>query len=177
MLIASGRLDEAAINPAAFVDACATIINAGKRLVLVEGISYRELPERHWAQELFVPEDGISTDRLVEVSHSPTTHVVFDSNVEERLAIDMDRSAAVKVFAKLPRKFTVTTPLGTYNPDWAVARETEDGHQVYLVSESKGDLLNLRDAERAQIKCGEAHFRALNVQFVKATNIAGILSS
>jgi type III restriction enzyme len=175
MLIESGRIEEAAVNPAAFVDACATIINAGKRLVLVEGIYYRELPER-WAQELFAQEDGIGNERLVEVTKAPMTHVIFDSNIERNLAVDMDASDAVTVFAKLPKKFTVTTPLGTYNPDWAVAREAEDGHQVYLVSESKGDLLNLRDTENAQIKCGEAHFRALDVPFVKVTNLAGILA-
>lgn len=176
ILIDSGRVDEASINPAAFVDACATIINAGKRLVLVEGITYRELPER-WSQELFAAEDGVSTDRLIEVAKSPTSAVVFDSNIERNLAADLDASEAIKVFAKLPKAFKVTTPLGTYNPDWAVARETEAGSQVYLVTESKGDLLNLRDAERAQIKCGEAHFAALNVAFATATNLGGVLAS
>jgi type III restriction enzyme len=176
ILLDSGRIDEAATNPAAFVDACVTIINAGKRLVLVEGITYRELPER-WSQELFAAEDGISIDRIVEVGKSPMSHVVFDSNIERDLAIDMDDSDAVRVFAKLPKAFKVTTPLGTYNPDWAVARETEAGHQVYLVTESKGDLLNLRDAEKGQIKCGEAHFAALNVLFVEATNLAGVVST
>jgi type III restriction enzyme len=175
ILIGSGRLDEASINPAVFIDACATIIKAGKRLVLVEGIQYTQLPDR-WAQELFAPEDGVSLDRMIGVSKSPTTHIVFDSNIEQQLAKDMNASDAIKVFAKLPKKFTVTTPLGTYNPDWAVVRETEEGQQVYLVSESKGDLLNLRDAETAQIKCGEAHFKALKVDFVKATNLAGVLS-
>ena len=176
MLIDSGRIEEAAINPAAFVDACVKIINAGKRLVLVEGIFYRELPER-WAQELFAVEDKVSIDRIIASGKSPTTHIVCDSNVEQNLTNDMNDSAAIKVFAKLPRKFTVTTPMGTYNPDWAVARETEDGHRVYLVSESKGNLLDLRDGERAQIKCGEAHFKALDVPFVKATNLAQILAA
>jgi type III restriction enzyme len=129
-----------------------------------------------WAQELFAPEDDISLDRMVGVTKSPTTHVVFDSAVEQQLAKDMNASDAIRVFAKLPKKFTVTTPLGTYNPDWAVVRETEEGQQVYLVSESKGDLLNLRDAETAQIKCGAAHFKALKVDFVKAKNLAGVLS-
>lgn len=177
MLIESGRIEEAAINPAAFIDACAMIINAGKRLILVEGIYYRELEERYWAQELFVAEDGVSDDRLAEVGKSPTTHIVFDSKVEQRLAIDMDDSAAIKVFAKLPKAFKVSTPLGTYNPDWAVARETEEGYKVYLVCESKGDLLNLRDAERGQIRCGEAHFDALGVTFVKAISLKGLLVS
>lgn len=175
ILIGSGRLEEAAINPAAFIDSCAMIINAGKRLVLVEGIQYSPLPDR-WAQELFAPEDGVSLDRMIGVTKSPTTHVIFDSAVEQQLAKDMNASDAIRVFAKLPKKFTVTTPLGTYNPDWAVVRETEEGQQVYLVSESKGDLLNLRDAETVQVKCGAAHFKALKVDFVKATNLAGVLS-
>lgn len=175
MLIDSGRLEEAAVNPAAFVDACATIINAGKRRVLVEGIYYRQLPER-WAQELFAPEEGVSIERIIAVAKSPTTHVVWDSNVERNLAEALDQSEAVTVFAKLPRKFTVSTPLGNYNPDWAVARENEDGQQIYLVAESKGDLLDLRDGEQAKIKCGVEHFKQLEVNFAKVTNVNGILS-
>jgi type III restriction enzyme len=104
------------------------------------------------------------------------THIVFDSKVEQRLAIDMNDSSAIKVFAKLPKAFKVLTPLGTYNPDWAVARESEEGCKVYLVCESKGDLLNLRDAERAQIKCGAAHFDTLGVPFVTAIDLKGILA-
>jgi len=87
----------------------------------------------------------------------------------------LEDSAAIRVFAKLPRAFRVVTPLGTYNPDWAIVREDEDGQTMYLVSESKGDLNNLRDAEKAQIECGKAHFKTLDVPFVTATGISQML--
>lgn len=178
ILIQSGRLDEASINPAAFVDACATIINAGKRLVMVDGIQYQQLEDSWYAQELFTPEEDVNEDRMVRVSKAPVDHIIFDSEtIEKRLAMDMEDSKAIRVFAKLPKKFRITTPLGTYNPDWAIVRETEEGQQVNLVSESKGDLNNLRDAERAQIQCGKAHFKALDVPFVTAINLNDILLS
>lgn len=177
ILIQSGRLDEASINPAAFVDACATIIEAGKRLVLVEGIQYQQLEDNWYAQELFTPEEDVNEDRMVAVSKAPVDHIIFDSEtIEKRLALDMEDSKAIRVFAKLPKKFRITTPLGTYNPDWAIVRETDEGPQIYLVSETKGDLNNLRDAERAQIQCGKAHFKALDVPFITATNIDQLLS-
>ena len=66
--------------------------------------------------------------------------------------------------------------MGTYNPDWAIVREYKDREDVYLVSESKGDLNTLREAEKAQIVCGKAHSEALEVPFVTATNLEGILS-
>ena len=88
----------------------------------------------------------------------------------------LDISRAIKVFAKLPSGFKITTPLGTYNPDWAIVRQHDDREDVYLVSESKGDLNTLRDAEKAQIACGKAHFAALDVPFVIATNLDSILS-
>lgn len=177
ILVESGRLDEASINPAAFVDACATIIEAGKRLVMVDGIQYQELEDSWYAQELFTPEEDVNEERMVAVSKAPVDHIIFDSEtIEKRLALDLEDSKAIRVFAKLPKKFRITTPLGTYNPDWAIVRETEGGQQVYLVSETKGDLSNLRDAERAQIRCGKAHFKALQVPFVTATNIDGLLA-
>ncbi len=172
ILIQSGRLDEASINPAAFVDACAAIINAGKRLVMVEGIRYEKLDEHYFAQELFTPEEDVNQDRMVPVTKAPVDHIVYDSEtVEKRLALDLEDSAAVRVFAKLPSAFRVTTPLGTYNPDWAIVRETEEGQTVYLISESKGNLNTLRDAEKGQIACGKAHFAALDVPFITATSI------
>ncbi len=68
------------------------------------------------------------------------------------------------------------TPLGTYNPDWAIVRQHDDCEDVYLVSESKGDLNTLREAEKAQIACGQAHFMALNVPFVTGRNLDEILN-
>lgn len=175
ILVQSGRLEDAVVNPSAFVDAATAIIMAGKRLMMTDGIVYKPLDER-WAQDLFVAEDDVPLDRLVQVAHAPTDHIVTDSNIEAALAKALDISGAIKVFAKLPQGFKITTPLGTYNPDWAIVRQHDDREDVYLVSESKGDLNTLREAENAQIACGKAHFAAIEVPFVTATDLDGILA-
>ncbi|MBE2993069.1 DEAD/DEAH box helicase family protein [Sphingomonas sp. CFBP 13603] len=174
ILLQSRRLSDAAVNPSAFVDAVTAIVQAGKRLMMTDGIVYKPLDE-WWAQSLFAAEDDVPLDRLVEVKHAPLDHILTDSNIEAELAKALDISGAIKVFAKLPPGFKITTPLGTYNPDWAIVRQHDDREDVYLVSESKGDLNTLREAEKAQIACGKAHFKALNVPFVTATNLSEIL--
>lgn len=175
ILVQSGRLSDAAVNPSAFVDGATAIIQAGKRLMMTDGIVYKPLDE-WWAQNLFATEDEVPLERLVAVKHAPLDHIVTDSNIEAALAKALDISGAIKVFAKLPQGFKITTPLGTYNPDWAIVRVHDDREDVYLVSESKGDLNTLREAEKAQIKCGTAHFKALEVPFVTATGLDQILT-
>lgn len=176
ILVQSGRLEDAAMNPSAFVDGVTAIIQAGKRLMMTDGIVYKPLDE-WWTQNLFIAEDDVPLDRLVAVKHAPLDHIITDSNIEAELAKALDISGAIKVFAKLPKGFKVTTPLGTYNPDWAIVRKHEGREDVYLVSESKGDLNTLREAEKAQIACGQAHFNALGVPFVTATSFEGIITS
>ena len=75
----------------------------------------------------------------------------------------MEKNEAVKVYAKLPGWFKVPTPLGTYNPDWAVLVEKDGAERLYFVVETKSSLFtdDLRDKESAKIKCGEAHFEEL----------------
>lgn len=176
ILVQSGRLTDAAVNPSAFVDGVTAIIQAGKRLMMTDGIVYKPLDE-WWAQNLFIAEDDVPLDRLVAVKHAPLDHIIANSNIEIELAKALDISGAIKVFAKLPKGFKITTPLGTYNPDWAVVRQHDGREDVYLVSESKGDLNTLREAEKAQIACGKAHFKALDVPFVTTTSFDGIIAS
>ncbi len=88
----------------------------------------------------------------------------------------LDTNENVKFFCKLPRWFVVPTPLGNYNPDWAVV--TEKDEKVYLVSETKSthDRDQRRDFENRKIDCGRAHFNALGVSFKVATNIHEVLA-
>jgi type III restriction enzyme len=89
--------------------------------------------------------------------------VVYTSvGVERTFAEQLENNEAVKVYAKLPGWFRVPTPLGTYNPDWAVLIEKDWDERLYFVVETKASLFkdDLRDKESAKIKCGEAHFQA-----------------
>ena len=92
--------------------------------------------------------------------------MTYESETEKRFAEDLERNIAVKVYAKLPGWFSVLTPLGGYNPDWAVLIDSESGEQLYFVVETKGSTApaDLRGNELGKINCGKKHFKALEVR-------------
>ena len=167
VLIDSGRLDDFLVNPTKFIEITAETINRRKHLALVDGIKYQRLGDEHYfAQELFRNEELIGyLKNTMAASKSVYDHVVYDSGNEAAFAASLEQFDAVKVYAKLPRWFQVPTPLGPYNPDWAVLIEDDGGERLYLVVETKGSafLDDLRNAERAKVECGKAHFKALQV--------------
>ena len=186
ILIDSRRLQDFARNPQQFMDYCSESINRTKRLALVDGIRYTKIGEDHfYAQELFQQEElkGYLRNTL-ETQKSVYTHVVYDSvGVEKTFAEDLEKNEKVRVYAKLPAWFKVPTPLGTYNPDWAVVVEDEGEEKLYFVVETKSSTWwdDLRHLEGAKIKCGEKHFDEIAkdienpVQYIKAANVEGIL--
>jgi len=177
----SRRLNDFKHNPQQFIDFAAEAINRTKRLALVDGIRYQRIGDDHYyAQELFEKEEltGYLKNTL-ETQKSVYQHVVYDSaSVERKFAEDLEANEAVKVYAKLPGWFKVPTPLGTYNPDWAVLVEIDGQEKLYFVVETKGSNWwdDLRHIEGAKIKCGEKHFKELAVEqnparYIKATSV------
>ena len=168
ILCASERLADFERNPQPFIELAAQAINRCKRLALVDGVKYQRLgDEYYYAQKLFENEEltGYLKNLLSDTTKSVYDQVVYDSETEKSFAEQLENNTAVKVYAKLPGWFTVPTPLGSYNPDWAVFVEKDGGERLYFVVETKASLFasDLRDAERAKIECGKAHFAALNV--------------
>ena len=168
ILSKSRRLADFKRNPQQFIDFAAQAINRCKRLVLVDGVKYQRLgDEYYYAQELFENEEltGYLRNILSDTTKSVYDQVVYDSEIEKSFADQLEKNTAVKVYAKLPGWFTVPTPLGTYNPDWAVLVEHDDGERLYFVIETKASLFSsdLRNAESAKIECGKVHFAALKV--------------
>lgn len=166
ILQGSGRLKDFKRNPQAFIEVATETINACKRLALVTGIKYQRLGEQeYYAQELFDKDELTGyLKNMIEVKHSVHEYVVYDSaGIERTFVEDLEKNEAVKVYAKLPAWFKVPTPLGTYNPDWAVLVEQDGEERLYFVVETKGSLqlTDLRQKESAKIACGEAHFKAL----------------
>ena len=165
VVTASERLEDFVDNPAKFIETAAEIINRCKRLALVDGVKYQRLGDEHYyAQELFRTEELIGyLKNTMAAQKSIYDHVVYDSQNEATFAESLEKFTVVKVYAKLPRWFQVPTPLGAYNPDWAVLIEDDEGERLYLVLETKGSafLEDLRHAERAKVECGKAHFEAL----------------
>lgn len=182
----SMRLEDFKRNPQQFIDYCSESINRTKRLALVEGIKYRKIGDEHfYAQELFQQEElkGYLKNTL-ETQKSVYTHVVYDSaGVEKAFAEDLEKNEKVKVYAKLPSWFKMPTPLGTYNPDWAVVVDDEGEEKLYFVVETKGSTWwgDLRHAEGAKIKCGEKHFEEIAsgtdepARYIKATDVDGMM--
>ncbi|QAU35154.1 DEAD/DEAH box helicase family protein [Janthinobacterium sp. 17J80-10] len=166
ILIGSGRLDDFKRNPQQFIELASETINRCKRLALVDGIKYQKVGDQHvYAQELFEKEEltGYLKNMLMDTAKSIYEHVVYDSSTERDFANALEKNDAIKLYAKLPSWFKVPTPLGSYNPDWAVLVEEDGMQRLYFVVETKSSLFtdDLRDKESAKIECGKAHFKAL----------------
>lgn len=168
ILTESRRLNDFKRNPQQFIEMAADAINRCKRLALVDGIKYERLGDEHYyAQELFETKElmGYLNSLVQDTEKSVHQHVVYDSSIERDFAKALEKNEAIKVYAKLPGWFKVPTPLGTYNPDWAVLVERNGQEKLYFVVETKSSLFDddLRDRETGKITCGAAHFRALAV--------------
>ena len=165
-MIKSRRLEDFKNNPQKFIDEVKEIIKREMRRFIVDGIKYHKIGDEHfYAQELFESEEliGYLNKNMIEADKSAYDHVVYDSDIESGLAQSFEKNDEVKVYTKLPGWFKVDTPLGSYNPDWAVLLELDGMEKLYFVVESKGTIFEdmLRDVERAKIRCGHEHFKAL----------------
>ena len=185
ILIEAGRLDDFRRNPQQFIEQTAEHINRCKRMALVEGIKYEKLGDQHfYAQELFEKEElmGYLKDMLLDTKKSIYEHVVYDSTPERDFAQALELNQDVMLYAKLPGWFTVPTPLGPYNPDWAVLLQKDGVQRLYFVVETKSSLFtdDYRGKEWGKIKCGRAHFEALAdgenpARYVVATSLDQVL--
>ena len=186
ILTASGRLDEFKRNPQQFIELTAEVINRCKRLALVDGIKYQKLGNDNvYAQELFDKDEltGYLKNMLMDAKKSVYEHVVYDSTTERDFADALEKNDDVVLYAKLPSWFKVPTPLGNYNPDWALLLEKDGTQRLYFVVETKSSLFtdDLRDKESAKIECGKAHFKALGVgenpaRYVVARSLTDVLN-
>ena len=186
ILTGSGRLDDFKRNPQQFIELAAETINRCKRMALVDGIKYQKLGDQHvYAQELFEKEEltGYLKNMLMDTQKSIYEHVVYDSTTERDFADALEKNDAIKLYAKLPGWFKVPTPLGSYNPDWAVLVEEDGAQRLYFVVETKSSLFtdDLRDKEGAKSECGKAHFHALAVgenpaRYVVARSVGDLLT-
>ncbi len=185
ILTESRRLPDFKKNPQEFIDLASEAINRTKRLALVDGIKYQRVGDEHYyAQELFKQEEltGYLKNTL-ETQKSVYEHVVYDSaGVEKRFAEELETNEAVKVYAKLPGWFKVPTPLGTYNPDWAVLIEDDGQEKLYFIVETKGSGWwdDLRHKEGAKIACGKEHFAILAeganpAKYIHATSVRDMM--
>ena len=168
ILSGSRRLDDFKRNPQQFIEIAGQAINICKRQALVDGIKYQRMGDDHYfAQELFEKEELTGyLKNMLAASKSVYEHVVYESDIEANFADQLEKNTAVKIYAKLPGWFAVPTPLGSYNPDWAVLIDSGEAERFYFVVETKGSPFvgDLRISESAKIECGKAHFIAVKVE-------------
>jgi type III restriction enzyme len=166
VLIESGRLDDFFLNPQKFMEQVAAILNRELHRLMIDGIKYERIADEEWSMRLFEEREivGYLNNRL-EVQKSLYDAVVYDSEIEREFAEALDKREDIKLFVKLPSWFEIETPIGKYNPDWAILKH--DDNTLYLVRETKGtkNLEKLRNSESDKIKCGRKHFEALDVDF------------
>ena len=166
ILMRSGRLNEVPQNPQQFLDQAQQAIEAELHNLMIDGIKYERISGQEYEMMLFEAEEitGALTS-MIEVNNSIYDAVLFESEVERAFADAMSKREDIKLFIKLPGWFKIETPIGTYNPDWAIVKQ--DDAKVYLVRETKStkDQLKLRGSEWAKIQCGKAHFDTLQVDF------------
>lgn len=172
------RLDELFVNPQKFMDQVASIIKHELHRLLIDGIKYEKLAkdteDSEWQMVLFKNEELIDYLNSLEVKKSVYEHIVYESEVEKEFAKKLDEREDIKLFVKLPSWFKVETPVGGYNPDWAIIKQ--DGKAFYLVRETKStkDFLKLRTSEADKIRCGVQHFKELGVDFAVAVTASEV---
>ena len=153
------------LNPEQFITEAARLINEQKATVIVEHLAYDALDETF--------DSAIFTENQTkqDLTHAGSKlkkhiydYVVTDSKVERAFVDQLDTSNEVAVYAKLPRGFFIPTPVGDYNPDWAIAFKEGSVKHVYFVAETKGSLstLQLKGVEDAKIECARKFFASLN---------------
>jgi len=178
ILCTSGRLSEFFVNPQRFMDTTAAILKHELHQLLVDGIKYERIEggdgETEWEMTRFESEELVDYLNSLSVKKSVYEYVTYDSDLERRFAEQLEAREDIKLFVKLPHWFTIETPVGNYNPGWAIVKD--DRTMLYLVRETKGtpDFLKLRTSEAEKVRCGERHFQTLGVPFAVVTSASEV---
>ena len=162
--VSSATFAQFRLNPEQFITEAARVINEQKATAIVEHLTYDALEDKF---DTAIFTENQTKQELTNAGTKLTKHiydyVVTDSEVERAFVTELDTSTEVAVYAKLPRGFFIPTPVGNYNPDWAIAFTEGTVKHVYFVAETKGSLstLQLKGAEQAKIACARKFFESL----------------
>jgi len=164
--ISKDKFNQFKENPEEFIINVSKIINRQKIKLLVSGIKYFKIDERYEKKDFTIPnfKVNLSADTKVSINKHIYDYLKSDSKTEKKLAEKMDNSQIV-VYAKLPNKFKIPTPLGTYNPDWAIVFNGVDKKDIYFIAETKGECentLELKGSEELKIEYAKRYFECLN---------------
>lgn len=164
----SNRLKEFYINPEEWIKQVSKILLAVKKENLTDGIKYEKSNE-YYEQDFIFNDEGLYgyKDRNVIEANSDRSlydHTIYDSDIEKNFAIEADNDDDVVLYAKLPSRFKIDTPIGDYNPDWVLVLNTDNGEKLYFVAETKGteNINDLKGTEKKKILCGRKHFEVID---------------
>ena len=168
ILVESGRCGDFLNNPEAFLEQAVELIRNHRHALAIDGIRYVKLDgQEYYVQEIFDTAELIANldQNAVKVEHSVYDYVIYDSpTVEKPMAEALDNDPDVKMYFKIPSRFKIETPIGTYNPDWAVYLTKNGEEKLYFVLETKGttNFIHLQPSEQMKIHCGKEHFKTLD---------------
>lgn len=152
-------------NPEEFILKAAALINDQKATTIIEHITYDVLDE-HYGTDVFTDPTikGKLGVNAMKANKHLYDHIVYDSTNERDFATDLDTNTNVAVYVKLPDGFYISTPVGHYNPDWAIAFYEGTVKHIYFVAETKGSMssMQLRLIEESKIHCAREHFKAIS---------------
>jgi type III restriction enzyme len=156
-------------NPESFIKESSRIINTEKAATLINNIVYSKT-DKTYSDEIFTINNfkGSLSKNILEVKKHVYDYLKTDSNVERDFAVEME-SGEVLVYAKLPNHFKIPTPVGNYNPDWAIVFDTDKFKYVYFIAETKGSMesLQLKEIEKRKINYAKKHFDSLEHADIK----------
>lgn len=168
-------------NPEEFIRKAAVIINEQKATVVVEHLTYSPVEAKHALHEIFTVDKKKDFKRAVKTKRHVYDYVFTDSAKEKEFVTELDKSVEVVVYAKLPRGFFIPTPVGNYNPDWAIAFKEGTVKHIYFIAETKGSMssMELRKIEEYKIDCARKFFTGIatdQVRYDVVTDYAKLMS-
>jgi type III restriction enzyme len=158
------------INPEDFIAKTARLINEQKATVIIEHLTYDEMADAHSLDIFTQDKQKIDLSKAGEkLNRHIYDYVITDSNIERDFAKQLDTSEEVVVYAKLPKGFFIPTPVGEYNPDWAISFKEGTVKHIYFIAETKGSMssMELRAIEKSKIECARKFFSKITSEQVK----------
>ena len=155
-------------NPEEFIRNVVKTIREQKATMIVEHISYNRIAGKY-DSSIFVPERKLNINKVIEAQKHITPYIAFDSDGERKFAEALEGATEVQVYAKLPRKLKIPTPVGNYAPDWAIVFNDGTVRHVFFVAETKGSLdgMELRGVEKAKTECAKKLFNRISTSKVR----------
>ena len=155
-------------NPEEFIRNVVKTIREQKATMIVEHISYNRIAGKY-DSSIFVPERKLNINKVIEAQKHITPYIAFDSDGERQFAEALEGATEVQVYAKLPRKLKIPTPVGNYAPDWAIVFNDGTVRHVFFVAETKGSLdgMELRGVEKAKTECAKKLFNRISTSKVR----------